>query len=78
MFAFLKERGVIDVSPIASIKAVRPGEDQVQRPYSDEQVRKLLVAVESTIPNNINVEERKVRDPTCRLIQELRAGPRSA
>jgi hypothetical protein len=38
-------------------------EGHVQRPYSEEQVRRLLVAVESTIPNNIKVEERKVRDP---------------
>jgi integrase len=60
MFAFLKERGVIDSSPIASIKAIRPGKDHVQGPYIDEQVKKVLAAVETNVPDNINTEERDV------------------
>jgi integrase len=60
MFAFLRERGVIDSSPIVSIKAVRPGKDHVQGPYTDEQVEKVLAAIETNIPDNINTEERDV------------------
>ncbi|MFL6428708.1 MAG: tyrosine-type recombinase/integrase, partial [Acidobacteriaceae bacterium] len=60
MFSFLKKRGVIDESPIADIKAVRPSKDHVQGPYTDEQVTKLLAAVETATPDNINLEERKV------------------
>jgi integrase len=60
MFAFLKERDVIDSSPIASIKAVRPCKDHVQGPYTDEQVKKVLAAIETDTPDNINREERDV------------------
>jgi integrase len=71
MFAFLKERGVIDASPIASIKAVRPGKDHVQGPYTDDQVNKLLAAIETTTPDNINVEERKVYAQRLRAFVDL-------
>lgn len=71
MFAFLKERGVIDTSPIASIKAVRPAKDHVQGPYTDEQVNKLLAAIETTTPDNINVEERTVYAKRLRAFIDL-------
>jgi integrase len=71
MFAFLKTRGVIDTSPIASIKAVRPPKDHVQGPYTDEQVSKLLAAIETTTPDNVNTEEREVYAQRLRAYVDL-------
>lgn len=67
----LKERGVIDTSPIASIKAVRPSKDHVQGPYTDEQIKKLLAGIEATTPSNIDVEERTVYAQRLRAFVDM-------
>jgi integrase len=58
MFAYWRDRKIIDQSPIAPIKPVRVSADHVQGPYSDEQVASILAAVGKTVPMNIKPEER--------------------
>ena len=71
MFSFLHDRGVIEASPIAGIKAVRGKRDHVQGPYTDEQVSKLLSAIEQTTPDNIPIDERDVYATRLRTFIKL-------
>jgi integrase len=60
MFAFLQERGVIEQSPIAAIRAIRLSSEHVQGPYTDEQVKRIFAHVQDSVPPTVSIEEKKV------------------
>jgi site-specific recombinase XerD len=60
MFRFLVERDVIETSPIAAIRPIRPKGEHFRGPYTDEQIGRLFAAIKDTIPPSAPVLEQQV------------------
>jgi integrase len=60
MFTFLRERGVIENSPIAAIKPIRLSGEHVQGPYTDEQITRIFAHVRDTTPPKSDLEDQAV------------------
>lgn len=60
VFKFWVECGVIEINPIAPIKAVRLNGDHLQGPYIEEQIAAIFAAISKTQPVSIDVREKAV------------------
>jgi site-specific recombinase XerD len=66
MFKFFEDRGILEKSPAAGIKATKLEATHVQGPYSAEQVKKILASVEASIPVNLPIHKRASYGPRLR------------
>ena len=60
VFAYWTMLGVLKQNPILAIKADRPPKDHVQGPYTEDQVKALMASIKDTIPDSIDVREKRV------------------
>jgi integrase len=58
VFSFLARRGVLEKSPADPIARVRVPKEQVQGPYTGEQVAAILASIEKGIPANLPMAKR--------------------
>jgi integrase len=71
MFRYMEKRGVLVKSPAEAIDAVKPDLGHVQGPYTDEQVNKILVSVEKSVPANLPFHKRETYAPRLRTFINL-------
>jgi site-specific recombinase XerD len=71
MFAFWQDRSVLSKSPAASIQRSKVENGQVQGPYDDSQVNKILASVDSSMSFNLPIHLRANYAPRLRAFIHL-------
>jgi site-specific recombinase XerD len=71
MFAFWTDRGILEKSPAAQIKAAKTEVACVQGPYTDPQIDLMMASVDGSIPDNLPMSKRSTYGPRLRTFMRL-------
>jgi len=58
VFNYLKDRGVLELNPIAGISSIQVDGDHRQGPYTQKQIDSIFAHIGNTVPLNIDTRER--------------------